>query len=74
MDAGGAVCGSIWRGLDDGEPKYLNSPESPVFSKGRLLFGLHQQGQAIRQSRRAVIVEGNFDLLTLAAQAAQLLL
>ena len=67
MDAGGAVCGFIGRVLDDGEPKYLNSPESPIFSKGRLLFGLHQHGQAIRQSRRAVIVEGNFDLLTLAA-------
>ncbi len=55
------------RVLDDGEPKYLNSSESPVFSKGRLLFGLHQHGQAIRQSSRAVIVEGAFDLLLLAA-------
>lgn len=68
MDAGGKVCGFSGRVLDDAEPKYLNSPESPIFSKGRLLFGLHQHGQAIRQSRRAVIVEGNFDLLTLAAQ------
>lgn len=68
MDAGGKVCGFSGRVLDDKQPKYLNSPESPVFKKGNLLFGLHQHREAIRQSRRAVIVEGNFDLLTLAAQ------
>jgi DNA primase len=66
-DANGAVCGFTGRVLDGGQPKHLNSPESPVFSKGRLLFGLHQHGQAIRQSNRAVIVEGAFDLLLLAA-------
>jgi DNA primase len=68
MDAGGKVCGFSGRVLDDKQPKYLNSPESPVFKKGSLLFGLHQHRQEIRQSSRAVIVEGNFDLLTLAAQ------
>ena len=66
-DANGAVCGFTGRVLDGGQPKHLNSPESPTFSKGRLLFGLHQHGQAIRQSCRAVIVEGAFDLLLLAA-------
>jgi DNA primase len=68
MDTGGKVCGFSGRVLDDGQPKYMNSPDSPIFSKGGLLFGLHQHRQKIRQSRRAVIVEGNFDLLTLAAQ------
>lgn len=68
MDAGGKVCGFSGRVLDDKQPKYLNSPESPVFKKGSLLFGLHQHREAIRQSSRAVIVEGNFDLLRLAAQ------
>ena len=67
MDTGGTVCGFSGRVLDDGQPKYMNSPDSPIFSKGGLLFGLHQHRQKIRQSRRAVIVEGNFDLLTLAA-------
>lgn len=67
MDTGGTVCGFSGRVLDDGQPKYMNSPDSPIFSKGGLLFGLHQHRQEIRQSRRAVIVEGNFDLLTLAA-------
>ncbi len=67
MDAGGKVCGFSGRVLGDEQPKYLNSAESPAFKKGSLLFGLHQHGQAIRQDSRAVIVEGNFDLLTLAA-------
>lgn len=52
--------------LGQGKPKYMNSPESMVFSKGELLFGLYQHRQAIRSSRRAIVVEGNFDLLLLA--------
>ncbi|XOF32410.1 MAG: DNA primase [Candidatus Electrothrix sp. YB6] len=52
--------------LGEGKPKYLNSPETPIFSKSRLLFGLYQHRQAIRSARRAVVVEGNFDLLLLA--------
>ncbi|WP_417912619.1 DNA primase [Candidatus Electronema sp. TJ] len=65
LDHSGRVCAFGGRVLGDGQPKYMNSPESPVFEKGRLLFGLHQHREAIRQSRRAVIVEGNFDLLLL---------
>jgi DNA primase len=53
--------------LGDQQPKYLNSPETPVFNKGRTLFGLFQNKEAIRLSKRAVIVEGNFDLLSLVA-------
>ncbi|MCI5160517.1 MAG: DNA primase [Candidatus Electrothrix sp. AX5] len=52
--------------LGQGKPKYMNSPESMVFSKGNLLFGLYQHRQAIRSSRCAIVVEGNFDLLLLA--------
>ena len=52
--------------LGQGKPKYMNSPESMVFSKGNLLFGLYQHRQAIRSARQAIVVEGNFDLLLLA--------
>jgi DNA primase catalytic core len=48
-----------------GEPKYLNSPESPVFSKKRLLYGLFEAREAIRRSDRVVLVEGYFDHLAL---------
>ncbi|OGQ99256.1 MAG: DNA primase [Deltaproteobacteria bacterium RIFOXYD12_FULL_55_16] len=51
--------------LDDGQPKYMNSPESPVFDKSRTLFGLYQNREHIRQARNCLVVEGNFDLLSL---------
>jgi len=44
----------------------MNSPESPVFDKSRILFGLYQHRDGIRARRRAIVVEGNFDLLLLA--------
>ncbi len=47
-------------------PKYLNSPETPLFKKGQLLFGLSESRGAIRIARRAVLVEGYFDALGLA--------
>jgi len=47
------------------EVKYINSPETPIYQKGRVLYGLHQASQAIRQAGRAVIVEGYTDLLSL---------
>jgi DNA primase len=46
-----------------GEPKYLNSPESPIFSKKRLLYGLFEAREAIRKHDRVVLVEGYFDHL-----------
>jgi DNA primase len=49
----------------DGEPKYLNSPESPVFLKKRLLYGLSDARDAIRRKERVVLVEGYFDHLAL---------
>jgi len=51
--------------LGVGEPKYLNSPESPVYSKGKTLYGLYQTKDDIRKSDFAIIVEGYFDLISL---------
>ncbi|HTJ80487.1 MAG TPA: toprim domain-containing protein, partial [Polyangiaceae bacterium] len=52
----------------DDVAKYVNSPESPVFTKGEHLFGIHQAKQAIRRAAEAVLVEGNFDVVTLHAR------
>jgi DNA primase len=49
------------------EPKYLNSPETPVYKKSRVLFGLPQARQAIRDAGCALVVEGYFDVLSLAS-------
>lgn len=49
-------------------PKYINSPESPIYTKGQMLFGIHQARHAIRQSGVAVLVEGNFDVVSLHAR------
>lgn len=65
-DMTGRIVAFGGRILGDGKPKYMNSPESPVFDKSRLLFGLYQHREAIRKQRRALVVEGNFDLLLLA--------
>jgi DNA primase len=53
------------RVLDQGEPKYLNSPETPVFRKGRGLFGLYTNRAAIRESGHVILVEGYTDLIAL---------
>jgi DNA primase len=51
--------------LGEGEPKYLNSPESPVYIKGRNLYGLNKTKEEIRKKGFALIVEGYFDLISL---------
>ena len=51
--------------MDKGEPKYLNSPESPVYIKGKNLYGLHKTKDEIRKKGFAIIVEGYFDLISL---------
>ncbi len=54
---------------DESAPaKYINSPESPIYTKGEHLFGLYQARHAIRQKLEAVLVEGNFDVLSLHAR------
>ncbi|KAB2890459.1 MAG: DNA primase [Desulfobulbaceae bacterium] len=65
FDVQGRVVGFGGRILGEGQPKYMNSPESPVFNKSRALLGLFQQADAIRRLRQAIIVEGNFDLISL---------
>jgi len=66
FDLSGRVCGFGGRILGEGQPKYMNTPETPVFDKGRLLLGLAQHRDAIRREHRVVVVEGNFDMLSLA--------
>jgi len=65
-DMSGRVVAFGGRILGEGKPKYMNSPESLVFDKSRLLFGLYQHREAIRKQRKTLVVEGNFDLLSLA--------
>jgi DNA primase len=67
FDISGRVCGFGGRIVGDGQPKYLNSPESTVFNKGRLLLGLYHLKESIREKKRAILVEGNFDLISLVA-------
>src|SRR5439155_1319536 len=59
------VIGFGGRILDDGQPKYLNSPETPLFSKSRTLYGLDVAREGIIQSEQIVIVEGYFDAIAL---------
>ena len=64
-EPGGRVIGFGGRALGDDGPKYINSPESPIYRKGNVLFGIHQALDAIRQRRRAIVVEGYFDVMAL---------
>ncbi|TLM89016.1 MAG: DNA primase, partial [Actinobacteria bacterium] len=63
-DTRGKVIGFGGRVLDDTLPKYLNSPETPVFNKSYLLYGLHLAAQHIREQDEVIIVEGYMDVLT----------
>ena len=64
-DLSGQIVAFAGRVLDDSKPKYINSPESPIYHKGRVLFGLYQARQAMRQSGEVLLVEGYFDQLAL---------
>jgi len=59
------------RVIGQGEPKYLNSPETPVFQKGRTLYGLHRAKHAIRKEERVLVVEGYFDAVRVAASGIE---
>jgi DNA primase len=65
-DGRGRVVGFGGRILDKGEPKYLNSPETPIFHKGRELYGLYEARQELRQIERLLVVEGYMDVIQLA--------
>lgn len=62
----GKVIGFGGRILDQGEPKYLNSPENPLFHKGLEVYGLYEAKQANRDLQRIVVVEGYMDVVALA--------
>lgn len=64
--ADGQVIGFGGRVLDDSKPKYMNSPETPVFSKGRELYGLYEARQALRDKGFVLVVEGYMDVVALA--------
>ena len=70
-DSRGQVIGFGGRVLGEGEPKYLNSPETPLFSKGRELYGLFLARQAIREARAVVVVEGYMDVVALAQHGVE---
>lgn len=65
-DARGRVIGFGGRVMGAGEPKYLNSPETPVFHKGQELYGLYEARHAERRLGRLLVVEGYMDVLALA--------
>lgn len=64
-DARGGVIGFGGRIVGDGEPKYLNSPDTPVFDKGRSLFNIHRAAPTARAKGRLLIVEGYMDVIGL---------
>ncbi|MEZ8141376.1 DNA primase [Enterovibrio norvegicus FF-33] len=65
-DRRGRVIGFGGRVLGDGTPKYLNSPETPIFHKGRELYGLYEVLQAHREPKQLLVVEGYMDVVALA--------
>ncbi len=65
-DQRGRVIAFGGRILGDGEPKYLNSPETPVFHKGKELYGLHQALTSIGKQNQSLVVEGYMDVIALA--------
>jgi DNA primase len=66
FSARGAVIGFGGRVIGEGEPKYLNSPETPLFEKGREVYGLVQARDAIHAAGRVLVVEGYMDVVALA--------
>jgi DNA primase len=66
-DRRGHIVGFGGRVLGDGEPKYLNSPETPFFHKSELLYGLSEHRDEIRRRKQLVVVEGYMDVLAMAA-------
>jgi DNA primase len=63
QDSQGRVVGFGGRVMDDTQPKYLNTPETALFHKGRHLYNFHRARQAIRQSKQAILLEGYMDVI-----------
>jgi len=61
----GHVLGFGGRIIDEGEPKYLNSPETQLFKKGELLYGLFESKESLRSANHAILVEGYTDVISL---------
>jgi DNA primase len=61
----GRLCGFGGRIIGDGEPKYMNSPETPIYHKGEILYGLNITKNEIRKAQHAIIVEGYLDSISL---------
>ena len=64
-DGGGRVIAFGGRTMGDGDPKYLNSAETPIYTKGEHLYGLYEARPAIAKTRRAMLTEGYLDVITL---------
>src|SRR5688572_19389009 len=64
-DPRGRVIAFGGRIIGPGEPKYLNSPDTPLFDKGRTLFNLDRAGRAAREAKRIIVVEGYMDVVAL---------
>ncbi len=71
LDQRGNVIGFGGRIIGKGEPKYLNSPETPLFEKGRELYGLFHARRAIRDTQTAIVVEGYMDVVALAQNGVE---
>jgi len=71
LDARGNVIGFGGRVIGEGEPKYLNSPETPLFEKGRELYGLYQAKRPIRDANQVIVVEGYMDVVALAQHGVE---
>ena len=63
---GGQIVGFGGRVLDDSKPKYLNSPDTPLFDKGKNLYGLYEARAAVQEAGRILVVEGYMDVVALA--------
>jgi len=64
FDTRGHILGFSGRSLNEEQPKYLNSPDSIVFNKGEVLFGLNLAADAVKKSKFAILVEGNIDVVS----------
>ncbi len=62
-DNQGRPVGFTGRVLDEGTPKYLNTPQTPIYDKSRIIYGLHLAKEAIREHNEVILVEGNMDVV-----------